>query len=86
MWALFAMDPPLARAPLPVSRQMLHRPQSAQDWENQKAKIAGLYESNELKDTVKIMEEQHGFKATYASSSPFDLTVDIVDRSINFCF
>ncbi|MCJ1271319.1 hypothetical protein MMC22_011219 [Lobaria immixta] len=61
------MDPPLARAPLAVSRQsrpIFHRPQSTQDWENQKAKIVDLYESNELKDTMKVMEEQHGFKAT----------------------
>lgn len=62
------MDPPEVQASLAVSRQIVHRPQSVQDWENQKAKITSLYESNELKATMKIMQEQHGFKATYAMS------------------
>lgn len=72
----FAMSPPPVSAPLAVSHPIIHRPQSFQDWENQKARITNLYLSNELKDTMKIMEEQHGFKATYAamSSNSFDST------------
>ena len=49
-----------------MSQQVVRRPQSTQDWESQKAKIAELYESNELKETMKVMENKHGFKATYA--------------------
>lgn len=60
----FAMEPTQAQPPLAVSRQNFLRPQSAQDWENQKAKVKNLDESNELRETMKIMEEQHGFKAT----------------------
>lgn len=62
----FAMEPTQVQAPLAGSRQNCLRPQSAQDWENQKAKIKNLYESNELKETMEVMEKQHSFKATYA--------------------
>lgn len=61
-----AMDPLQVQAPLTIPRSIIHRPQSVHDWENQKAKITNLYLSNELKDAMKIMEQQHGFKATYA--------------------
>lgn len=72
----FAMSPPPVPAPPAVSHPIVHRPQSVQDWENQKARITNLYLSNELKDTMKIMQEQHGFKATYAamSSNSFNST------------
>lgn len=64
----FTVDLPPSQAPLAVTQQSFHRPQSAQDWENQKPKIAMLYKSNDLKETMRIMEQQHGFKATYAIS------------------
>ena len=40
------------------------RPECAQDWEDRKAIITELYESNTLTDMMKIMEGQHLFKAT----------------------
>lgn len=60
-----ATDLPLSQAPLEVTQQVFHRPRSAQDWETQRPKITILYKSNDLKETMRIMEEQHKFKATY---------------------
>ena len=48
-------------------RPRLSRPQCAQDWEDRKAVIMELYESKTLKETMKIMEADHSFKATYVT-------------------
>ena len=53
------------------------RPEGPQDWEAQRAVITNLYITNglELDDLMKIMEDDHFFKATY----------DHVDNSFAFC-
>lgn len=85
--APFTMNLPLVHAPLAVSRRIYLRPQSAQDWENQKAKITNLSGFNELKNTMKVLEEQHCFKATYAiPSNSFDLTLNLMRNALNLTF
>lgn len=38
---------------------------SAEEWEEHKPLIQQLYDSHELKDVIRIMEEKTGFKAGY---------------------
>ncbi|MCJ1460721.1 hypothetical protein MMC28_011103 [Mycoblastus sanguinarius] len=42
----------------------ISRPQCSQDWEDRKAAIEELYTSKPLKDTMRVMEKDHLFKAT----------------------
>ena len=49
-----------------MQRQYAMRPQSAKDWDAQKATITTLYASHQLKDIIAIMEDQYKFKATCA--------------------
>lgn len=47
--------------------QCVRRPEGPQDWEAQRAVITNLYIAKdvELDDLMKIMEDEHFFKATY---------------------
>ena len=45
-------------------RPRFSRPQCAQDWEDRQDFIIELYESKTLKETMRIMEQEHFFKAT----------------------
>ena len=49
----------------------LSRPQCAQDWKDKDRKdiIMELYESKTLKETMKVMEKEHFFKATYVPTT-----------------
>ena len=57
--------------------QHVRRPEGPQDWEAQRAVITDLYIAKdvELDDVMKIMEDEHFFKATY----------DHVDNRFTFC-
>ena len=46
----------------------VRRPQCAQDWEPQKAAIVDLRMRMKLVDIMRVMEEEHLFKATYVLS------------------
>ena len=50
-------------------RPLLSRPQCSQDWEDRKAVIMELYEFKTLKETMKVMEDEHSFKATYVTTA-----------------
>ena len=50
-------------------RPRLSRPKCAQDWEDRKDVIMELYEIKTLKETMKIMEEEHLFLATYVPTT-----------------
>ncbi|MCJ1428493.1 hypothetical protein MMC29_006403 [Sticta canariensis] len=63
-------------APLEESRQTFHRPKSALGWENQKTKTTEFDGSNELKDTMKIMKEQHGLNTANPDVFIFASTVN----------
>ena len=47
--------------------QCVRRPEGPQDWEARRAVITDLYMAKglELEDLMKIMEDEHYFKATY---------------------
>ena len=47
--------------------QRVRRPEGPQDWEAQRVVITDLYVTKgvELEDLMKIMEDEHFFKATY---------------------
>lgn len=47
-----------------MQQRAVVRPQSALDWESREQLITELYASNALKATMRIMEEDHAFKAT----------------------
>ena len=66
--------PPTPTAPAPApAQQGLRQPKSAskteEEWDDQKENFRRLYleEKNSLEVTMKEMEEQYGFKASYVS-------------------
>lgn len=48
----------------------VRRPRCAQDWEDQRAAIVDLRMRMELRDFMRVMEEEHLFKATYVLFPP----------------
>ena len=70
--AVYNMDEP----------RRLSRPQCAQDWEDEDRKdiIMELYGSKTLKETMRIMEEEHLFKATYVPTTYCFLYTHVVQR------
>ena len=64
-------------------RPRLSRPQCAQDWEDRKDVVMELYESKTLKETMRIMEEEHLFKATYVpTTGPFLYTYVVQGETV----
>jgi len=58
---------PSSMLPPPLVNHNPRRPLSVKDWEKQRAIIQRLYsaENKDLQEVMEIMEQEHGFRATY---------------------